>query len=1499
MFSEGEVLMFLNQLHRTLGLGMATVVFILAIAVTASVTTAGPPKLPMESAFNRAASAPEEMVSNLIVKPRAGAGTSIASALRAFDASSLSKSANVPLSVLRRISGEAHVIKLEQPVTLSEARVIATRLMHNDSSLEYAEPDRMVYPLTTTPTDPGYGNQWHYFAPAGANKGGTNLPLAWDANKGSPSVVVAVIDNGYRQHIDFAPVLSGFDFIADPTAAHDGDGRDADAQDPSDAVVAGECGVGTPAKNSHWHGTFIIGFIAALMNNGQGGTGVAPDVKILPVRVVGKCGGLTSDVVDGMRWAAGLSVAGVPANPNPAKVLNISIGAPGACGATFQAAVSDIVNAGKVIVVATGNGSLTNGIESPANCSGVIAVTGHAIDGDLAHYANVDPQVAISAPGGGCGKLTFGSTCSDLTSSNGLGVYSTFNSGTTSPGADSYLIGVGTSGAAPHVAGVAALLLSINPTLSPAQIRSILQSSARPFPAGSWCTSSGIGLCGVGLLDAHAALQVTIIPPIVTITNPSQVVAPNITVSLSGAATAAAGRSISSYAWTQLTGASVGTIANQNTANASLTAPAPGTYSFRLIATDSGGLTGTATATVRVNSPPVLTGVADQTVTQDNTLSFVVGATDVDGDAPTFVSVSLPTGATLSPAGTFSWPNATPVGNYVLTYFAKDNDANSSQGTVNISVTADTLPPTMPSSLVGSVLSETQISLTWPASTDNVSVTGYQLERCQGVGCTNFALIATPTTASYTDAGLIPGVSYSYRVRARDATGNFSTYSPISTSTAVPPTTNRTTLFTDPFNRADSADLGAAYTDSYTGFTTGKILSQRLVPSAVGVAAVEHYTGGTTPNDQWSEVTIGALTSGVVAQVGTHVRLTNPTTYSGYRCFAAINQTNKAGIRRFTAGVSTSIGTNDTTTVWGVGDTLRCEIRGTTIKLYRVVGTVETLLTSATDATYASGTTGIYASVAAGGAVTNAQISRFSMGGYSLTTDTTPPTAPGSPTASAPSGIQINLSWPAATDNVGVTSYQVERCPGVGCTTFALIASPSTTGYLDTGLTPGTSYSYRVRAQDATGNVSPYSPIITATTLTSAANRTTLFTDPFNRADNTDLGADYAGGYTGSTTGKIVSQHLLPTAVGTNTVERYTGVTTPANQWCEFTIGTFTGAQGADLGCSLQMSAPPTVSLYLCRASINATNKASLRRFDAGVSNDLGNNTTVVWGPGDVGRCEREGTALRFYRVVGTAETLLLSTTDATYSSGSTGPFAAVNTGGTLTNAQISRFSMGGFGAASAATIAFDAASSSAAGNTTNTISWSHTVGNGTNRFLAVCMQARDTVAGDVAVTTVTANGFPLTKVRADLRTDGGSSFGTELWYLATPGIGPYTIAVTWAGALSGYGVGSATSYFGVNQVAPIDAQAGSGGTGTTLSTAITTVATHALITDCAIAQSDPLTIGVGQTSRVNRTTTGTVDAVGVSTVNDKMPAGTETMDWTQVAAQNWAISAVSLRPAP
>ena len=660
--------------HTLLGIA-ATAALMIAIATAAPAGSTGPFKTSAQAMLPSVSPPEEEMVSQLIVKPRARADAQLASALQAFDAGGISKTANVPMTVFRPMSGDGYVIKLDQPITLSEARVIAERLMRNDSSVEFAEPDRIMYPTATTPTDPYYlPYQWHYFAPAGTNLGGADLPDAWDVTKGSASITVAVIDGGYRQHADLGPVLPGYDFITDITRANDGNGRDNDPQDPGDWVAANECGVGTPASNSSWHGTHVAGTIAALMNNGIGGTGVAPNIRILPVRVLGKCGGLLSDIADGMRWAAGLSVPGVPVNPNPAHVLNMSLGAPGACSATLKNAVDNVVNAGKVIVAATGNSGTIN-VYQPANCVGVFAVTAHSIDGDNASYAEVGTQTTISAPGG------------DALA----GIFSLFNTGTTIPVADAYGIGSGTSMAAPHVAGVVALMLSVKSSLTPAQVKSYLQSSARAHPAGTYCTTTqGIGLCGSGLLDAAGALYaIPAAPPTVVLTTPSQVVAPNTTISLVGSATAEAPRIIKTYRWTQVTGAAVGVINNAGAASATFTSPATGTYSFMLTATDTTLRTGTATATVRVNSPPVLTAVAAQTVTVGNALTFAVGATDVDGDTPIFHSVSLPAGATLSAQGAFSWPGATPTGSYTMTYYASDPDAaDSAQGTVNITVAA-------------------------------------------------------------------------------------------------------------------------------------------------------------------------------------------------------------------------------------------------------------------------------------------------------------------------------------------------------------------------------------------------------------------------------------------------------------------------------------------------------------------------------------------------------------------------------------------------------------------------------------------------------------------------------------------------------------------------------------------------------------------------------------------------------------------------------------------
>jgi serine protease len=635
----------------------------------------------------------EEMVSRLIVKHRARRGDKLEAALQAADIRGLAIPTDLQMTILRPMSGGAHVVRLDQAVPLTQAHAIAERLK-NDRDIELAEPDRIMRAATTlTPADPGYTtSQWHYKAAVPGNIGGTNLPDAWWMTTGSGTIRIAVLDTGYRQHEDFgaAPgnILQGYDFIADTAIANDGDGRDADARDPGDS-----CSTDANPKSS-WHGTHVAGTIGAAMNNviadKPHGTGVAPQTSILPIRVLGKCGGLTSDIVDGMRWAAGLNVPGAPVNGTPAHVLNLSLGGSGSCSAAFQSAVNDMISANKTVVVASGNSGAI-GVSQPANCNGVIAVTAHAVDGDNASYANIGSQVTISAPGGGCGTMSSG--CTPLVSPSGLGVYSLSNLGANAPGADNYAVRAGTSMAAPHVSGVIALMLALKPMLVPIQIKSYLQSAARPHPVGSTCAQTRYtGLCGEGLLDAFVAVnKANDHAPIVSLVNPYQVVAPNAVVSLSSNDLAApgTGRTITAYDWSQLSGATVGVISNANTSNATFTAPTNGTYTFRHTVTDSMGKTGTATATVRVNSAPILAPVSDQAVAAGSSVSFTVSATDPDNDRVVFNAETLPhETATLNPTtGAFSWPN-TVAGTYSLVYRASDPYGGSATGAVKITVAA-------------------------------------------------------------------------------------------------------------------------------------------------------------------------------------------------------------------------------------------------------------------------------------------------------------------------------------------------------------------------------------------------------------------------------------------------------------------------------------------------------------------------------------------------------------------------------------------------------------------------------------------------------------------------------------------------------------------------------------------------------------------------------------------------------------------------------------------
>ena len=407
-----------------------------------------------------------------------GQGVPAMTAARQAIAERAGQEFGMKLKALRTTATGAHVLKIDRKVSVKEAEALAKELMARDASVEYAEPDRILRKMAT-PTDPMYNQQWHYFEATG----GLRLPAAWDSSTGV-GVRVAVIDTGIRPHADLSgQILAGYDFISDTAIANDGGGRDSDASDPGDWTAAGECAVGDPASGSSWHGTHVAGTVAAATNNGVGVAGVAYGAKIVPVRVLGKCGGYTSDIADSIIWSSGGTVTGVPNIAARAQVINMSLGGGGACGTTTQNAINSARSRGSVVIVAAGNENMNASNSNPANCAGVVTVAATGRAGGRAPYSNYGTVVDVAAPGGDSGGA----------------VLSTLNAGTSTPGADNYAGYQGTSMATPHVAGVAALMLARNSALTPDQIESKLKSTARPFPAT--CTT-----CGTGIVDAAAAV---------------------------------------------------------------------------------------------------------------------------------------------------------------------------------------------------------------------------------------------------------------------------------------------------------------------------------------------------------------------------------------------------------------------------------------------------------------------------------------------------------------------------------------------------------------------------------------------------------------------------------------------------------------------------------------------------------------------------------------------------------------------------------------------------------------------------------------------------------------------------------------------------------------------------------------------------------------------------------------------------------------------------------
>ncbi|KFN51063.1 S8 family serine peptidase [Arenimonas composti] len=469
----------------------------------------------------------------------------------------------VTASHLRRMSMGADVIRTSRGLSRADAIALMQQIASHPN-VEFVQVDRLMRPAFT-PNDTNFSQQWGY-TDADA---GIRATQAWDIANGA-GVIVAVLDTGYVTHSDLgANIVAGYDFINDASVAGDGNGRDNNPADPGDAYG------GYP---SSWHGTHVAGTVAAVTNNGKGVAGTAWGARVMPVRVLGKGGGYTSDIADAIVWASGGTVSGVPSlsSANVAKVINMSLGGSGSCDTLTQNAINGAVGRGTTVVVAAGNDNANASGFSPASCNNVINVASVTSASARSSFSNYGSLIDVSAPG-----------------SN---ILSTLNAGTNGPTTENYVSYNGTSMAAPHVAGTVALMQSRRlalglPLLTPAQVESMLKSTA--YPLSGACS----GGCGAGIIDAYAAVVAAggggtgNTPPVANFTFASS----GLTVNFTDGSSDSDG-SIASRSW------NFGDGTTSTAANPSKTYSAAGTYNVTLTVTDNNGASHSVSKSVTVTA---------------------------------------------------------------------------------------------------------------------------------------------------------------------------------------------------------------------------------------------------------------------------------------------------------------------------------------------------------------------------------------------------------------------------------------------------------------------------------------------------------------------------------------------------------------------------------------------------------------------------------------------------------------------------------------------------------------------------------------------------------------------------------------------------------------------------------------------------------------------------------------------------------------------------------
>ena len=311
----------------------------------------------------------------------------------------VSEAMNVDTKFLHNTSTDDAVIQTSKTLNKNEAKEFMAKVA-SDPDVASVEPDYINYPaaegdITFQYNDPQYSKQWNLTNPTTGVQNTGNARLRRGAN-----VKVAVLDTGYVPHPDLVTgMANGYDFISDPLSARDGDGRDPDPKDEGDYAPYNLCKDQANAHTSTWHGTSVAGVIGARGGNGMGIVGTADLARVQPVRVLGRCGGRTSDITDAIIWAAGGHVDGVPDNTYPAKIINMSLGTVSTCPAAYQRAIDIARSKGAIVVAAAGNGNTDASKYAPANCMGVITVGATTKDGKRASFSNYGTRVNISAPG--------------------------------------------------------------------------------------------------------------------------------------------------------------------------------------------------------------------------------------------------------------------------------------------------------------------------------------------------------------------------------------------------------------------------------------------------------------------------------------------------------------------------------------------------------------------------------------------------------------------------------------------------------------------------------------------------------------------------------------------------------------------------------------------------------------------------------------------------------------------------------------------------------------------------------------------------------------------------------------------------------------------------------------------------------------------------------------------------------------------------------------------